>query len=91
MKNQQQLSEMAEREYPYVADEGEDIGVIQSQFPIDNYRKSFIKGYQAAQEEMKQHAIDFLDSIRDYEQQSKDLICDDERSSEELYNIFIEP
>ena len=37
---------------------------------------------------VKNHAIDFLESIRDYEREGRSLIGFDERTSEELYNIF---
>lgn len=33
-------------------------------------------------------AVDFLDDIREYERESGIRICDDERTSEELYEIF---
>ena len=50
MKTPQELSEMAEREYPK-----EESGMYIA------YREGFIKGYQAAQEEMKQSIEQFLD------------------------------
>jgi hypothetical protein len=34
-------------------------------------------------------SIAFLDSIRDYERENGEQICYDERSSEDLYDIFI--
>ena len=40
---------------------------------------------------VKNHAIEFLESIRDYEREGRSLIGFDERTSEELYNIFINP
>lgn len=36
----------------------------------------------------KQIAVDFLDSIRGYERENGQKICFDERSSEELFEIF---
>lgn len=47
-------------------------------------------GYFHTKEELEKiigdACIKFLDTIRDYEHESKELICDDERSSEVLYN-----
>jgi hypothetical protein len=37
---------------------------------------------------MSIHVQEFLDSIRDYERESGKRICDDERTSEELYDLF---
>ncbi len=34
-------------------------------------------------------AVAFLDSIRDYERENGERICNDERTSEELYQIFL--
>jgi hypothetical protein len=38
----------------------------------------------------EQFAIEFLDSIRDYERECRQLICFDERDSKELLEIFKE-
>jgi len=40
-------------------------------------------------ERFRKLAIEFLDSIRDYERESGNKICFDERGSEELYDIFL--
>lgn len=36
----------------------------------------------------REEAIRFLDKIRDYERESGNQICYDERSSEQLYSLF---
>lgn len=37
----------------------------------------------------KQMAISFLDAIKDYEHESGNQICCDERSSKELFEMFV--
>ena len=44
-----------------------------------------------AREYAEEHAIAFLDSIREYERQGNNQICYDERESKELYDIWIAP
>ena len=45
---------------------------------------------EPAGEVIKETCIKFLDEIRDYEHESGKQICYDERTSEELYQIFIQ-
>ena len=59
------------------------IRLAESESSLGNH--SFFKENTIA----KNHAIDFLESIRDYEREGRSLIGFDERTSEELYNIFI--
>ena len=40
-------------------------------------------------QEKKQLLIEFLDSLRDYERESRSYICDDERESSEFVYIFL--
>ena len=39
---------------------------------------------------LKERLIHFLDDIRDYERESQELICYDERDSSELVDIYLE-
>lgn len=43
----------------------------------------------AMHEHAEQQAVDFLESIRDYERECGDRICFDERTSVELYKQFL--
>ena len=44
---------------------------------------------QSMEEYAEQQACEFLDSIREYENENKSLIAYDERTSKELYNQFL--
>lgn len=46
---------------------------------------------QITKEYAEEHAIAFLESIRDYEHESGTKICQDERESKEFYDAFITP
>jgi hypothetical protein len=38
---------------------------------------------------IRQHCIEFLDEIRNYEREIRNFICDDERESSEFVDIFL--
>ena len=64
---------------------------------VDGYKDIdgdwIIKHKEAEQQDipMEKEAIKFLDAIRDYERESGNRICEDDRTSKELYDIFQSP
>jgi hypothetical protein len=49
----------------------------------------FINGCEFAETQLSELVIEFLDSIRDYERENGQRICFDDRSSKELFEMFI--
>ena len=59
--------------------------------PLDDFSgkySTFMKHAENCEKIAEQFAIKFLDSIRDYERECRQLICFDERDSKELLEIF---
>ncbi len=69
----------------------EDVALImyneQSMGFAEVVSKAVLHGYSLAGNK----AVNFLDQIRDYERESGEAICNDERTSEEFYEIFNAP
>lgn len=65
--------------------------IIESSGYSKEHEKIDIDGvYEIARAYAKQEVIAFLDELRGYEVENKQLIADDERTSEQLYNIYKE-
>lgn len=59
---------------------------------ISRLRDEIVAEFSAAAPSSKERemAISFLDNIRDYERESGNQICYDERTSEELFDLYLE-
>ena len=58
---------------------------------VQKYKKEIEWLCKTINQQSKVKAIAFLDSIRNYERENGERICNDERTSEELYDIFEKP
>lgn len=47
----------------------------------------YIQGSESIDELVKRKCVAFLNTVRDYERESLELICFDERTSEEFYEM----
>lgn len=80
-----------EGRYITIVDESEYLCYFNGErFEVDVFTENRITAWLkpiSIDELVKEKSIEFLDSIRDYEHENKSLISNDERTSEELYNI----
>ena len=83
---------MTKQEIEQAGEEYRDIN-FNNEIEYESLKKAFIAGAEmvnAKQPYTSEDMIAFLDSIRDYERESHNMICFDERDSKELLKLWEE-